>query len=69
MCISTTSALDAQGTETRHYKSAMDSAYGITSLIETAKALARGTHPKRAIVFLAFTSEEEGELASQFYAH
>ncbi|MGA2847499.1 MAG: M28 family peptidase [Terracidiphilus sp.] len=51
------------------YNGAMDNAAGIASLIETAKALAKGQHPRRSIVFLAFTGEEEGELGSQFYAH
>jgi len=51
------------------YNGAMDNAAGIASLIETAKALAEGKHPRRSIVFLAFTGEEEGELGSQFYAH
>jgi Zn-dependent M28 family amino/carboxypeptidase len=51
------------------YNGAMDNAAGIASLVETAKALAKGKHPRRSIVFLAFTGEEEGELGSQFYAH
>ncbi len=51
------------------YNGAMDNAAGIASLIETAKALAKGSRPKRSIIFLAFTGEEEGELGSQFCAH
>jgi Zn-dependent M28 family amino/carboxypeptidase len=50
------------------YHGAMDNASGIASLIETARALASGPRPKRSIVFIAFTGEEEGELGSQFYA-
>jgi Zn-dependent M28 family amino/carboxypeptidase len=50
------------------YNGAMDNAAGIASLIETAKVLASGPHPRRSIVFIAFTGEEEGELGSQFYA-
>ncbi len=50
------------------YNGAMDNAVGIASLIETAKALAKGPRPKRSILFLALTGEEEGELGSQFYA-
>jgi len=50
------------------YNGAMDNAVGIASLIETAKALATGERPKRSILFIAFTGEEEGELGSQFYA-
>jgi hypothetical protein len=47
---------------------AMDNGAGVASLIEVAKSLAKGPRPKRSIVFLAFTGEEEGELGSQFYA-
>jgi len=50
------------------YHGAMDNAVGIASLIETAKALSAGERPKRSIIFIAFTGEEEGELGSQFYA-
>ncbi|WP_239461689.1 M28 family peptidase [Occallatibacter savannae] len=50
------------------YNGAMDNAVGIASLIETAKALGAGERPKRSILFIAFTGEEEGELGSQFYA-
>jgi len=50
------------------YNGAMDNAVGIASLIETAKALATGERPKRSILFIAFTGEEEGELGSKFYA-
>jgi hypothetical protein len=51
------------------YNGAMDNASGVASLIETAKALANGPHPKRSILFLALTGEEEGELGSQYFAH
>jgi hypothetical protein len=51
------------------YNGAMDNAAGIASMIETAKALSQGPRPKRSILFIAFTGEEEGELGSQFYAH
>jgi hypothetical protein len=51
------------------YNGAMDNASGIASLIETAKALAAGPRPKRSVIFLALTGEEEGELGSQFFAH
>ena len=50
------------------YNGAMDNASGIASLIETAKALAGWPRPKRSIVFLALTGEEEGELGSQYFA-
>ena len=51
------------------YYGAMDNASGIASLIETAKALSNGPRPKRSIIFLALTGEEEGELGSQYFAH
>ncbi len=46
----------------------MDNVAGVASLIEVAKVLAKGPRSKRSIAFLAFSSEEEGELGSQFYA-
>ncbi len=49
------------------YNGAMDNAVGIASLIEVAKALTR-EHPKRSVIFLALTGEEEGELGSQYFA-
>ena len=51
------------------YHGAMDNASGIASVIETAEALANGARPKRSIIFLALTGEEEGELGSQYFAH
>ncbi|WP_252263953.1 M28 family peptidase [Paracidobacterium acidisoli] len=50
------------------YNGAMDNATGIASLIEVAKQLAAGPRPKRSILFLALTGEEEGELGSQYFA-
>ena len=49
------------------YNGAMDNAAGIASLIEVAKVLA-AHRPRRSILFLALTGEEEGELGSQYYA-
>ncbi len=49
------------------YNGAMDNAVGIASLIEVAKSLA-ALHPRRSIIFLALTGEEEGELGSQYFA-
>jgi hypothetical protein len=49
------------------YNGAMDNAVGIASLIEVAKALARQP-PKRSVIFLGLTGEEEGELGSQYFA-
>jgi hypothetical protein len=50
------------------YNGAMDNAAGIASLIEVAKALSKGPRPKRSILFIAFTGEEEGELGSQYFS-
>lgn len=49
------------------YNGAMDNAVGIASLVEVARSLAHA-HPRRSVIFLALTGEEEGELGSQFYA-
>lgn len=51
------------------YNGAMDNASGIATLIETARAFhARDVHPRRSIIFLAVTGEEEGELGSAYFA-
>jgi Zn-dependent M28 family amino/carboxypeptidase len=49
------------------YNGAMDNAAGVSSLIEVAKSLAKQP-PKRSVLFLALTGEEEGELGSQYFA-
>jgi hypothetical protein len=50
------------------YNGAMDNASGIASLIECAKLLAAGQHPRRSILFIALVGEELGELGSQYFA-
>lgn len=51
------------------YNGAMDNASGIATLLETARAFReRRVRPKRSIIFLAVTGEEEGELGSAYYA-
>ena len=47
---------------------AMDNASGIASLIEQAAALKAGAPPKRSILFVAVTAEEQGLLGSQYFA-
>jgi hypothetical protein len=47
---------------------AVDNASGIASLIEIARALAKGPPPKRDIFFLATTSEEKGLLGAEYFA-
>jgi len=52
----------------RIYNGAMDNASGIATLLETARRYrARGTAPKRSLVFLAVTAEEQGLLGSRYW--
>lgn len=51
------------------YHGAQDNATGIGGLIELARAyVAMSPRPKRSILFLALTAEEQGLLGSQYYA-
>ncbi|WP_295648020.1 M28 family metallopeptidase [uncultured Mucilaginibacter sp.] len=51
------------------YNGAVDNASGVASLLAIAKAYtASADKPKRSIVFLAVTSEEQGLLGSEYYA-
>jgi putative aminopeptidase FrvX len=50
------------------YNGAMDNASGVATLIGTARLIRSGKAPKRSILFLACTGEEEGELGSKYYA-
>ena len=51
------------------YNGALDNASGVAGLLAVAKAfVAMGTPPKRSILFLAVTAEEQGLLGSQYYA-
>jgi Zn-dependent M28 family amino/carboxypeptidase len=50
------------------YNGAKDNAVGVAGLIEIARAFTRlTTPPKRSIVFLAVTAEEQGLLGSEYY--
>jgi len=49
------------------YNGALDNATGTAGLLEVAKAFAH-TQPKRSIVFIAVTAEEQGLLGSAYYA-
>jgi Zn-dependent M28 family amino/carboxypeptidase len=51
------------------YNGTLDNASGVATLIETAKAIAKGPRPRRSLVFLAVTGEEKGELGSRYYAN
>lgn len=54
--------------DTSVHNGADDNASGVAVLIDLAERLSRGPRPRRGIVFVAFTGEEEGLLGSAFYA-
>lgn len=49
------------------YNGADDDASGVTAVLEIARALAQGPAPKRTIMFLLTTGEEEGILGTRWY--
>jgi hypothetical protein len=49
------------------YNGADDDASGSTTVLEIARALSKGTPPKRTIVFILTTGEEEGILGTRWY--
>lgn len=51
------------------YNGTFDNAIGVASVIEAAKALAKGSRrPKRSILFTIVTAEEKGLLGSRYFA-
>ena len=53
----------------RIYNGAMDNASGSAVLLDIASALKRANaHPKRSLLFVFVTGEEEGELGSRYFA-
>lgn len=51
------------------YNGAIDNASGVAALLTIAEAMARlKTPPKRSILFMSVTAEEQGLLGSQYYA-
>jgi len=50
------------------YNGASDNATGTAGLIELAHAYAKGTAPRRSVMFLAVAAEEQGTLGSEYYA-
>ena len=51
------------------YNGAVDNASGVAAVLNVAKAFAQQKErPKRSIVFLAVTAEEQGLLGSEYYA-
>jgi Zn-dependent M28 family amino/carboxypeptidase len=60
---------DPDATGDRIYNGAYDNASGVATLLEIAHAFTQVTPPpKRTIVFLAVTAEEQGLLGSTYYA-
>ncbi len=52
------------------YNGAYDNAAGVASLLEMARAFARlPTPPRRSVLFLAVTAEEQGLQGSDYFAH
>lgn len=49
------------------YNGAADNATGTAALIELARAFTQGDPPRRSVVFLAVTAEEQGLLGSRYY--
>ena len=49
------------------YNGAADNATGTAGLIELARAFTMGDPPRRSVVFLAVTAEEQGLLGSRYY--
>ncbi len=50
------------------YNGAHDNASGTSTLLGIAEAMAKGPKPKRSVVFIAVTAEEQGLLGSKHYA-
>jgi len=56
---------DASGDTIRN--GAVDNAVGTATLLEVARAFARGPRTKRSLIFIGFTSEEDGLLGAYHY--
>jgi Zn-dependent M28 family amino/carboxypeptidase len=60
--------VDSSLTGDRIYNGAVDNASGVAALLEIARAYKQlRTPPRRSILFLAVTAEEQGLLGSQYY--
>lgn len=67
--------LDHEGTdpglagEDKIYNGAMDNAAGVATMLEAARAFTQsGKRPRRSILFVALTAEEDGLIGSEFLA-
>lgn len=47
---------------------ALDNAMGVSTIIEAARHMASTTRPRRTVIFLATTAEEDGLLGAQYFA-
>jgi Zn-dependent M28 family amino/carboxypeptidase len=50
------------------YNGAVDNASGVALMMDIARAFSKAPKPKRSIIFMAVTGEEQGLLGSQYYA-
>jgi Zn-dependent M28 family amino/carboxypeptidase len=50
------------------FNGALDNATGTAGLLELAKGFINGPRPRRSVLFLAVTAEEQGLLGSKYYA-
>jgi hypothetical protein len=49
------------------YNGADDDASGVSAVLELARILGQGRHPRRTVIFALFGSEEAGGLGSQYF--
>ncbi|RYF98001.1 MAG: M20/M25/M40 family metallo-hydrolase, partial [Caulobacteraceae bacterium] len=62
--------VDPKLTGDQIYNGAMDNASGVATMLEAARAFKQsGKPPKRSILFVALTAEEDGLLGSDYLAH
>ena len=52
----------------RIFNGAADNASGVAALLELARLFSSAPRPKRSVLFLALTAEEQGLLGSEYYA-
>jgi Zn-dependent M28 family amino/carboxypeptidase len=50
------------------YNGAVDNASGVALMMDIARAAVKAPKPKRSLIFMAVTGEEQGLLGSQYYA-
>ena len=62
----TAEAVEEGGKKDNIYNGARDNATGVAAVIAAAKYFARYP-PKRSVLFICYTAEEEGEIGSQYY--